>query len=121
MERCIGCGIPFSPDMDIRMFIEKGIPIPLGNQGESGVISRKFGYGDFVEDYGDGILTILHQRAGDESPQSVTITTEDNTAIWDITETDTEYAGMGRIQIVYTAMGVTKKTMTGTTIVEPSL
>lgn len=107
--------------MDIREYIEKGIPIPLGIKGESGVNSFKFGYGDFVEDYGDGILTIYHRRPGDTQPQTCTITTENNVATWDITNTDTEYAGMGRIQIVYTAMGVTKKTMTGITLIEPSI
>lgn len=107
--------------MDIRRYIEEGKPIPLGTEGEGGSVSYKFGYGDYVEDYGDGTLTILHQRPGDSEPQSVTITTEDNMATWDITSTDTAYAGTGRIQVEYIADGVVKKTMIGTTIIEPSL
>lgn len=107
--------------MDIRRYIELGIPIPLGRAGEDGVTSYKFGYGDYVEDYGVGELKILHQRPGDTEPQPVTITTEDNMATWAITSTDTAYAGTGRIQVMYTADDAVKKTMVGTTIIEPSL
>ena len=107
--------------MDIRRYIEMGIPIPLGRAGESGVTSYKFGYGDYVEDYGDGTLSIMHQRPGDTEPQAVTVTTEDNMATWDITSTDTAYAGTGRLQVKYVADGAVVKTMIGTTIIEPSL
>ena len=107
--------------MDIRQYIEKGIPIPIGISGENNVDSYKFGYGDWASLYGDGVLSINHQRPGDENPYPCTITTEDFIATWEITATDTQYSGQGRIQVVYMVNGTVKKTMIGNTLIESSL
>lgn len=107
--------------MDIRQYIEMGIPIPIGVSGENNIESFKFGYGDWVSLYGDGVLSINHQRPGDEYPYPCTITTEDYIATWEISATDTQYSGQGRIQVVYMVNGIVKKTMIGNTLIESSL
>jgi hypothetical protein len=107
--------------MDIRQYIEMGIPIPIGVSGENNVDSYKFGYGDWASLYGDGVLSINHQRPGDEHPYPCTITTEDFIATWEISATDTQYSGYGRIQVVYMVNGTVKKTMIGNTLIESSL
>lgn len=107
--------------MDIRKYIEQGIPIPIGISGENNIESFKFGYGDWASLYGDGVLSINHQRPGDEYPYPCTITTEDYIATWEISATDTQYSGQGRIQVVYMVNGTVKKTMIGNTLIESSL
>jgi F0F1-type ATP synthase gamma subunit len=107
-------------DIDIREYIEKGIVIPLGRKGESGVMTLFYGYADYVEECGEGYLQILHQRAGDEAASPVVITTEDNKAKWVVSSSDTAFAGQGHLQVVYSADNI-KKSMVGLTEVEPSL
>lgn len=107
--------------MDIRKYIELGIPIPIGVSGENNIESFKFGYGDWASLYGDGVLSINHQRPGDTYPYPCTITTEDFIATWEISATDTQYSGQGRIQVVYMVNGTVKKTMIGNTLIESSL
>lgn len=107
--------------MDIRQYIEKGIPIPLGVAGEGGINEYKFGYGDWVSQHGSGTIVFKHQRPGDAGPYSCTLTTEDNIATWKVSSTDTQYAGQGYLQVIFTSDNAVKKTMVGRTLIEPSL
>ena len=107
--------------MDIRKYLEMGVSLPLGISGENGIESGEFGYGDWASLYGEGVLSINHQRPGDSSPYPVGLTTSGHIAHWDVTAADVQYSGHGRIQVVYAVNGVMKKSMTGTTVIEPSL
>ena len=108
--------------IDLRKVIQDGRLIPLGISGETGMVDYVFCYGDWAVMYGEGTLSINHQRPGDDAPYPCNVTVEDaHKAVWHVTATDTQYSGMGRLQVVYITDGVVKKTMIGNTVIEPSL
>ena len=107
--------------MDIRKYLEMGVSLPLGISGENGIESYEFGYGDWASLYGDGVLSINHQRPGDSTPYPVGLTVSGHIAHWNVTAADVQYSGHGRIQVVYMVNGIVKKTMVGTTLIEGSL
>jgi hypothetical protein len=107
--------------MDIRTLILNEEPIYLGYSGENGVTEYKVPFGDWAEEFGEGMLSINHRRPGDESPYPVTFTIEEHIATWVVSDTDTQYSGQGRLQITYTVGNVVKKSLIGNTQIEASL
>ena len=107
--------------MDIRQYIERGFAVPIGINGENGVESYEVGFADWASEYGEGVVSINHQRPGDSLPYPCSVSQYDHKAVWGITNTDVQFSGTGYIQIVYIVNNVVKKTMVGRTIIESSL
>lgn len=79
-----------------------GEPVPLGRRWEHHARRIVFDISGWVETFGAGTVTLLHQRQGDEAPYPVPVTRTDADGVtgndqtgtlvqWDVTNTDTYY------------------------------
>lgn len=75
--------------------------ICIGYVGEKQVEVIQFDFSEWVELYGEGILTMLLKRPGDENPYPVTLEQADGIASWTVTLADTEIKGLGEGQLHY--------------------
>lgn len=85
--------------------------LPLGRQMENDVTEVAFDFSDWKTTYGSGTLSLSVQRAGDEMPYPVTMTTSGTTATWEISDTDTARKGTGKVQLTYTVGTAVKKSV----------
>lgn len=76
--------------------------ISLGRQGESNVVVVSWDISNWRKLYGNGIVSLLHQRKGDEYPYPCVITQTDDKVSWIITKSDTAIHGIGKCQLIYT-------------------
>lgn len=74
--------------------------LPLGRQGEENARQIWFDLTWLIDNFGEGIAELKHQRSKDGAPYPVNnITQESNILIWTIEPTDTEYNGFGKAEI----------------------
>lgn len=93
----------------------------LGRVGENNVTRIEFDYTPWAEEFGDGTLSLLHERAGDTEPYPVIITTENNVGTWLISNIDTAKFGIGKAQLIYIVDDQIKKSRVYNTTVAQSL
>lgn len=96
--------------------ITLGTPVELnilvGHQDENEVTEVVFDYSAWKTEFGSGTLALSVQRSADSWPYAVTMTDNgDDTATWDVSDTDTAYKGVGRVQLTYTVGDVRKKSV----------
>ena len=89
----------------------------LGNQGENGVTQIQFDVSEWQTEFGEGSLTVVAQRHGDDLPYPVVISNN----IWTVSDADTAKRGTGKIQVAWVVNGKIKKSVIHNTLVEPSL
>lgn len=75
--------------------------IDIGEEAENIAVSVEFDYTAWVEKHGAGAAQLLIKRPQDTSPYPATTTAEDNVLTWLPTQTDTDFAGRGEIQILF--------------------
>ena len=96
--------------------------IRLGHVGENLANHVMFDISDWIDDYGEGVATVLHKRYGETEPYSTVCVQEDNKVMWPITSTDTKTAGRGKCELHFTtASGVVAKTKSISTLVLSSI
>lgn len=83
--------------------------ITLGMRGENEVEAVDFVISEWIEEFGDGDLTISVRRHDDEAPYLVHPVVSDGIAAWELTVKDTCYTGLGSVQLIYAAQGQIKK------------
>lgn len=95
----------------INMYVNKIYPVTIGFSGENEVSEVVFDYSSWATLYGDGNLTLIIIRPKDDEPYPVDLTAgnDDHTAVWTVSETDTEYCGIGSAQLIYTVDDQVKK------------
>lgn len=95
-------------------------PILLGHQGENLATTVQFDIAAWVEEYGNGTVSLLNQRKG-EMPYPVTVAHEDSIVTWNITNVDTGISGTGWCELQYYVGDVLVKSDTWMTKVEKAL
>lgn len=103
----------YTPDTANKMF--------LGRQGENLAREYAFDFSAWKEQYGEGEISLLAQRCGDDAPYPVAIKVEGDKAIWTVTNADTAVVGAGKCELRYTVDDVIVKSATYKTKVMPSL
>lgn len=85
----------------------------VGQQDENEVQSVVFDFSDWYTAYGSGTLSLSIQRSKDEWPYAgeLTIDSANHTGTWEISDTDSAYAGVGQIQLSYTVDTAVKKSV----------
>jgi len=74
--------------------------LPLGRQGEENARQIWFDLTWLIDNFGEGVAELNHQRSKDGAPYPVNnITQESNMLIWTIEPTDTEFDGFGKAEI----------------------
>lgn len=84
--------------------IKEGCPNPvaLGEKGENGVSAVLFDYSEWIEDFGNGAISLLVKRKGDTAAYPVVLSTADGIATWTISDTDTAVQGYGKAEYIFT-------------------
>ena len=77
-------------------------PLEIGKRGEKNVTIVRFDYSNWIQQFGDGVISLFVKRNRDESAYPVIVQTSDGIASWVVSETDTEVPGVGTIEYVYT-------------------
>ena len=96
--------------------------IQLGQQGEHLAREIAFDFAAWQKQYGDGNIQLQMQRNGDGMPYLVPLQVKGNLAVWKVERRDTEKAGKGELQLMYTVAGErVAKSRCFTTFVAPSL
>ena len=76
--------------------------IPLGRQGENLARQILFDVSGWETEYGLGVVELIAQRPGDETPYPVVATRDGDSVVWSVTSTDTLYPGdSGRCELRY--------------------
>lgn len=102
---------------------ESGKMIEIGRVGEDNRTRIVFPLIGYKYEMGEGVPALLFRRPNDETAYPVPITVSDDglTAIWDVSEIDTEQTGFGEAQLVYTPEGKRGKSTIYKVFVDRSL
>lgn len=96
--------------VNIDLAADTILNVMVGQQDENEVREVVFDFSDWYTTYGSGTISLAIQRPKDEWPYDGTLTVDNSThkATWEISDTDSAYAGVGQIQLSYT-VGTAKK------------
>lgn len=90
--------------------------LEIGRQLENNYRQIIFDCSGFGEDIAE--ITLVHQRSKDEAPYIVT-TSDSETLTWNISDTDTAYAGLGQAELrISFASGLAKSIVYATHVIE---
>lgn len=95
--------------------------IPIGFQGENGVVTVQFDVTGWADLYGTGTFTLLNKRPTEEIGYPCSVTVSGNTVSWVVSAADVYYAGNGRCQLDYTVNQQVAKSVQFFTLVSPSI
>ena len=106
----------------LTVYARPGEPIPLGREGENNARQVVFDLRPWNDLYGPGVVQLLAQRSGGNTPYPVAITTDKFDAIWTVTNADTEIPGReGKAELRYYVGETLAKSAIWTTIVMDAL
>lgn len=74
--------------------------LTIGRQGEKGVTTVAFDVRGWLEQFGTGTFTLLHQRSGDDGAYPVKTVLEDGELLWTVDEADVFKPGIGVAQLM---------------------
>lgn len=99
--------------VNIDLAADTILNVMVGQQDENEVREVVFDFSDWYTTYGSGTISLAIQRPKDEWPYEGTLTVDNSThkATWEISDTDSAYAGVGQIQLSYTVGTAVKKSV----------
>ncbi len=83
--------------------------LDLGRRGETGVTEVVFDLSAWLEEFGAGTAALYVRRPDDAAAYPVALTIEDGSAVWAVSNTDTNVKGYGAAELVLSSDGVVKK------------
>lgn len=93
----------------------------LGRVGENNITEFVFDYSNWTEEFGEGTLSLVLKRQGDEEGYPKSMTTENLQSTWVVDQTDTANEGIGEAQLTYTVNSEIKKSVIYLTKTCPSI
>ena len=85
--------------------------VVLGNVRENDATLLNFNYAEWIEQYGEGTLSLIVKRNGDTLAYPVVLATQDGVATWTVSNVDTAIEGTGEGQFLYHVDEVLKKSL----------
>lgn len=98
-----------------------GAVIPIGRLGENEATAVVFDVAEWIELFGVGDFTLLHQRSGDPAPYPCSIEHDENTVTWTVTSADLGVQGYGKCELIYTVSDTVAKSVIYTTVTGAAL
>ena len=98
--------------MNNYITVYDGMVLNLGHQGENNATIFRFPIKDWRIKYGDGEFSLYNKRTYDPDGYLCEVTSDEMYVYWSVSNTDTQYKGKGRCQLVYTVDGVIAKSDT---------
>ena len=84
-------------------------PVVIGRRGENGVTQVTLDFSTWLSDFGPGAISLLVRRFGDSASYPVLLDVDGADAVWTVSATDTDSAGLGAAEYVYTVGQTVKK------------
>lgn len=81
---------------------QKGYTITLGRRGENAVTEVVFNFNEWIQEFGQGTVSLLIKRNCDINPYPVILSVDGDTVTWIVTSTDTACMGGGAAEFIYT-------------------
>lgn len=103
------------------MQAKKNKVIPLGFQGENGVVTVQFDVSGWSDLYGAGTFSLMNQRPTEENGYPCYVSVDGNVVSWLISSTEVYIPGNGRCQLTYTVNNTVAKSIQFITSVYPSV
>lgn len=97
-------------NIDISTFPSSST-IMIGKQGENNATQVVFDLSSFVDTFGDGSATLVFQRGPDTVPYLVPAVHTGNSLVWTVSDTDTQYHGLGHAEVRWTVDNVLAKSV----------
>ena len=99
--------------INIDLAADTILNVMIGQQDENEVREVVFDFSGWYTTYGSGTISLAIQRPKDEWPYEGTLTVDstNHKATWEISDTDTAYAGTGQIQLSYKVGDAKKKSV----------
>lgn len=80
----------------MEVFIAKhGRPLLLGHEGENNARQIRFDVSEWETLYGPGVVQLIVQRTGEDTPYPVPLSMDGSTAVWTVRNADTAVPGRG--------------------------
>lgn len=98
-----------------------GAVIPIGRLGENEATVVVFDVAEWIELFGAGTFSLLHQRSGDAAPYPCEIETDGSTVTWIVHSADVAVQGYGKCELIYTVGDTIAKSVIYTTITGTAL
>ena len=114
MSEFINTIYPFDKNVNTRI-------VDIGIQGENKARTNIFDITEFVENFGEGTLSILHQRPEEDYAYPVSFIIDGHNAIWKANNADLEIAGHGKLILQYQVGEVIVKTLIFVTVIHKSI
>lgn len=95
--------------------------VPLGFQGENGVVTVQFDVSGWAELYGAGTFRLMNQRPTENVGYPCAVSVDNNVVSWVVGSAEVYYAGNGRCQLDYTVNQKVAKSIQFITSVYPSV
>ena len=99
--------------INIDLAADTILNVMIGQQDENEVREVVFDFSGWYTTYGSGTISLAIQRPKDEWPYEgeLTVDSTNHKATWEISDTDTAYAGTGQIQLSYKVGDAKKKSV----------
>lgn len=109
--------------VNISVALDKSSPtkILLGRQGENKATKIIFDCNVYAKYFGAGTAYLFHQRAPDTCPYPVAIEQDGNTIMWEVSASDTQFAGQGQCELFWYVDDIIAKTQVWSTTVTEAL
>lgn len=99
----------------------EGEILNLGHQGDNKATTVRFPIEKWEEKYGIGSFSLFNKRTIDPDSYPCSIRTDSRYVYWNVLNSDTQYNGNGKCQLVYTVDDIVAKSVIYKTYVQPSL
>ena len=103
------------------MQAKKNKVVPLGFQGENGVVTVQFDVSGWSDLYGAGTFSLMNQRPTEDMGYPCYVSVADNVVSWLISAAEVYIPGNGRCQLTYTVNNTIAKSIQFITSVYPSV
>lgn len=84
-----------------NFYIKPGMILRLGREGENLARRLIYDFSRWRDTFGDGIVQLIVQRPGEDTPYPVALKIEGETAVWEVTNADTAIPGSGKAEFQY--------------------
>lgn len=100
---------------------KKNKVIPLGFQGENGVVTVQFDVSGWSDLYGSGTFSLMNQRPMETIGYPCDVSVTDDIVSWLVSNNDVYIDGHGRVQLTYTVDSKVAKSVQFITLIQKSI
>lgn len=106
----------------IELKVNSSAVIFLGRHGENEITEYVFDFSEWIDEFGNGSIYLMHQRSKDAAPYLAAIeNVDDHRVKWTITNAETQFTGYGKAELIYEIDGKIAKSAIYRTFTDDAL